>query len=405
MKEDRRQVAVSVNDLHKSFKLPYEQHSGIKQLIINRFNSNKGYKTQNVLKNISFEIKKGEFFGIVGRNGSGKSTLLKLLANIYRPDKGTIAINGKLTPFIELGVGFNPELTGRENIYMNGAMLGFDHSEVDVMYDDIVKFAELESFMDQKLKNYSSGMQVRLAFSIAIRADTDILLIDEVLAVGDALFQQKCFDTFKEIKKAGKTVIFISHDLGSVEAFCDRVAVISEGEMVGIGDTSEMIMKYKSLLVKYEEENEIKEDKVHTLRTGDAVIKKAEVLDSRGRPSLTIKEDEDFSIRVHFEARYTLEHPVIGLGIMNMEGSSIYGPNTLETNFDVGIIKGSYYVDVQCKGTNIATGTYTIRAAIFDDHGVIPYDFVEKLYKFSVEGKTRHGSIYVEPNWNVVKIK
>lgn len=400
-----RQIAVSVSGLHKSFKLPYEQQSGIKQLVINKFNRNKGYKTQNVLKEINFEVEKGEFFGIVGRNGSGKSTLLKLLADIYRPDKGAITVNGKLTPFIELGVGFNPELTGRENIYMNGAMLGFDHSEVSAMYKDIVEFAELEKFMDQKLKNYSSGMQVRLAFSIAIRADTDILLIDEVLAVGDALFQQKCFNTFKEIKKAGKTVIFISHDLGSVEAFCDRVAVISEGEMVGIGDTSEMVMKYKSLLVKYEEENEVKDDKVHTLRTGDAVIKKAEVLDSKGKSTLTIREDEDFSIRVHFEAKYPLEHPVIGLGIMNMEGSSIYGPNTLETNFDVGVIKGNYYVDVQCKGTNIATGTYTIRAAIFDDHGVIPYDFVEKLHKFSVEGKTRHGSIYVEPSWNVVKTK
>lgn len=394
--------AVIVHDVHKSFNLPHEQHSGVKQLLINILKGKRGYDTQHVLKGVSFEIQKGEFFGIVGRNGSGKSTLLKLLANIYETDKGRIKVNGKLTPFIELGVGFNPELTGRENIFMNGALLGFDHGEIEAMYDDIVTFAELESFMDQKLKNYSSGMQVRLAFSIAIRADTDVLLIDEVLAVGDALFQQKCFSTFKEIKKKGKTVIFISHDLGSVEAFCDRVAVISEGSVVGIGDTSDMIMKYKNLLIQYEEEKE-KEGQQHTVLTGDAVIEKAEVIDSRKKSTNKVQDSEDFTIRLHINAKKTLKHPVIGMGIMSTEGTSVYGPNTLETNVDLGVIKGKYQVDVKCSDLHLASGSYTIRAAIFDDHGVIPYDFVEKLFRFGVEGKSRHGAIYTEPVWKITK--
>src|SRR5665811_1525893 len=187
-----QEPAIIVKDLYKSFKLPNEQYSGVKQLLLNIFKRKRGYEVQHVLDNLSFEIKKGEFFGIVGRNGSGKSTLLKILAGIYVPDKGLVQINGSLTPFIELGVGFNPELTGRENVFLNGALLGFSHSEIDAMYDDIVDFAEIEKFMDQKLKNYSSGMQVRLAFSIAIRAKSDILVLDEVLAVGDAAFQQKC---------------------------------------------------------------------------------------------------------------------------------------------------------------------------------------------------------------------
>ena len=188
VKRNTSQIALRVNNLHKSFRLPYENQNSIKGKLINF--RRRGYETQKVLKGVSFEVNKGDFFGIVGRNGSGKSTLLKLLAGIYTPNKGSVEVNGKLTPFIELGVGFNPELSGRDNVFLNGALLGFTRSEMEEKYDDIVAFAELERFMDQKLKNYSSGMQVRLAFSIAIRADADILVLDEVLAVGDEAFQQ-----------------------------------------------------------------------------------------------------------------------------------------------------------------------------------------------------------------------
>lgn len=232
--------AIVVKDLYKSFKLPHEQHSGIKQLIVNFAKRKKGYEVQHVLDNVSFDIKEGEFFGIVGRNGSGKSTLLKLLAGIYTADKGVVQINGSLTPFIELGVGFNPELTGRENVFMNGALLGFGKKEMEVMYGDIVEFAELERFMDQKLKNYSSGMQVRLAFSIAIRAKSDILLIDEVLAVGDSAFQQKCFEYFERLKKEKKTIIIVTHDMSAVRRFCTRAVYIKNGKVIKEGDASEI---------------------------------------------------------------------------------------------------------------------------------------------------------------------
>ena len=239
-------IAISVKHLHKSFKLPTERAWGLKQAIINRLKGIKGYKELKVLNGISFDIHQNEFVGIVGRNGSGKSTLLKTLAKIYFPEKGSIEINGTLVPFIELGVGFNPELSGRENIYLNGALLGFSNKEMDAMYDEIVDFAELREFMDQKLKNYSSGMQVRLAFSIAIRAKGDILLLDEVLAVGDAAFQQKCADYFASIK-GKQTVILVTHDMENVRKYCTRAILIEKGKVELDGEPTTITKAYSNL--------------------------------------------------------------------------------------------------------------------------------------------------------------
>lgn len=238
-------VAIRVRHVAKSFRLPHNRQNTLKSTMVNLLGKgDRTFETQEVLRDVAFDIKKGEFFGIVGRNGSGKSTLLKMLAGIYTPTKGSITVNGSLTPFIELGVGFNPELTGRENVYLNGALLGFSNKEMDEMYDDIVEFAELERFMDQKLKNYSSGMQVRLAFSIAIRARSDILLLDEVLAVGDAAFQQKCFEYFYDLKEQGKTVVFISHDMDSMRRFCSRAMYIRDGDVIDVGEVDKIAQLY-----------------------------------------------------------------------------------------------------------------------------------------------------------------
>ena len=244
--EDGGDVAIRVKRLHKSFKLPTERAWGLKQAIFNRLKGIKGFKEQKVLRGLDFEVKKGEFLGIVGRNGSGKSTLLKVLSGIYVPEKGDVEIYGTLVPFIELGVGFNPELTGRENIYLNGALLGFSNAEVDEMYDEIVEFAELKDFMDQKLKNYSSGMQVRLAFSIAIRARGDILILDEVLAVGDAAFQQKCNDYFASLH-GNQTVVLVTHSMDNVRKFCDRAILIEDGKIKCEGDPEKVADEYMSL--------------------------------------------------------------------------------------------------------------------------------------------------------------
>ena len=239
-----KQIAVKVDHVSKYFKLPTEATNSLRTALVNRFKGIKGYKEQHVLKDISFEVEKGDFFGILGRNGSGKSTLLKIISEIYVPEKGSVTIDGKLVSFIELGVGFNPELTGRENVYMNGAMLGFSTAEIDAMYDDIVDFAELHDFMNQKLKNYSSGMQVRLAFSVAIKAQGDIMILDEVLAVGDEAFQRKCNDYFQERKKSGKTTILVTHDMGAVKKYCNKAVLIENGLVKTIGSPENVANQY-----------------------------------------------------------------------------------------------------------------------------------------------------------------
>ena len=257
---DSRPVVLSVDHVGKFFKLPTEQVSGIKQAFINWTKGIRGYKEQHVLRDINFEVHQGDFFGIVGRNGSGKSTLLKLISGIYMPDSGSITVNGRLVPFIELGVGFNPELTGRENVFLNGALLGFTREEVEAMYDDIVEFAELDEFMDQKLKNYSSGMQVRLAFSVAIQAKGDILVLDEVLAVGDEAFQRKCDNYFAQVKKdPSKTVILVTHDMGAVKRYCNKAVLIKDGEVIVSGNKDDVANRYTLENLKSSEQKEHEE--------------------------------------------------------------------------------------------------------------------------------------------------
>ncbi|MBQ3436390.1 ABC transporter ATP-binding protein [Candidatus Saccharibacteria bacterium] len=239
------ETVIKVENLSKSFKLPTDRSNSLKGSIFGIIRGAKGFKKQQVLKSVDFEIKRGEFVGIVGRNGSGKSTLLKILAGIYYPEKGKVTINGNLIPFIELGVGFNPDLTGRENVYLNGALLGFSNQEIDSMYDEIVKFAELEEFMDQKLKNFSSGMQVRLAFSIAIKAQGDILVLDEVLAVGDEAFQNKCNQFFNKIKKdKSKTVVLVTHSMENVRKFCNHAILIRDGVVKIDGSPEDVANSY-----------------------------------------------------------------------------------------------------------------------------------------------------------------
>ena len=258
MTETKKEIAVKVEHVSKSFKLPTEATKSFRTTLVNRFRGIKGFTEQRVLKDINFDVHKGDFFGIVGRNGSGKSTLLKIISQIYVPEKGQVTVDGKMVSFIELGVGFNPELTGRDNVYMNGAMLGFTQEEVDGMYDDIVSFAELHEFMNQKLKNYSSGMQVRLAFSVAIKAQGDVLILDEVLAVGDEAFQRKCNDYFMERKASGKTTILVTHDMGAVKKYCNRAVLIEDGLVKAYGNPDDVANQYSfdNAIVTEQESNE-----------------------------------------------------------------------------------------------------------------------------------------------------
>lgn len=298
-------VVLSADHVSKSFKLPTEQATGLKQAVINWTKGVKGYKEQTVLKDVSFEVHQGEFFGIVGRNGGGKSTLLKLISQIYYPNDGEIRVHGKLVPFIELGVGFNPELTGRENVYLNGALLGFSREQVDAMYDDIVDFAELDEFMDQKLKNYSSGMQVRLAFSVAIKAQGDILVLDEVLAVGDEAFQRKCNDYFTEIKKdPTKTVILVTHDMGAIKRYCTRAMFIQDGAVAAIGDRETVAEQYTLANLEAEERKREQRRKIVSENKDEypnGLNARCPLLRTYGVSPLILKSSDTFTFAVEYQ--------------------------------------------------------------------------------------------------------
>jgi ABC-type polysaccharide/polyol phosphate transport system ATPase subunit len=238
--------AVSVERVSKAFRLPHQQYNTLKERALHPFRS-RTFDVLRAVQDVSIEIPRGEFFGIVGRNGSGKSTLLKCVAGIYDVDEGQVEINGRLSPFIELGVGFNPDLTARDNVIINAVMLVLSRKQARERFDDIIAFAGLEDFLDLRLKNYSSGMTVRLAFSVAIQVDAEILLIDEVLAVGDAAFQQKCFDEFHRLKKDGRTILFVTHDMSSVERFCDRAMLLDKGRMIQLGEPAVIARAYNEL--------------------------------------------------------------------------------------------------------------------------------------------------------------
>ena len=305
--KDERPVVLKVDHVAKMFRLPTEQATGLKMAFLNWTKGIKGYTEQHVLRDINFEVRQGDFFGIVGRNGSGKSTLLKIISQIYTPEQGSVTVKGKLVPFIELGVGFNPELTGRENVYLNGALLGFTRAEIDAMYDDIVEFAELEDFMDQKLKNYSSGMQVRLAFSVAIKAQGDILVLDEVLAVGDEAFQRKCDNFFAEIKKdPTKTVILVTHSMDAVKKYCNKAILIKDGEIVASGDKDDVADRYTLENLRREKKNDAKEEvERHEYPLGLSDIVPVLNVKPSGEPVCTADNGFDFEVEYDYRGDKT----------------------------------------------------------------------------------------------------
>ena len=321
------QVRLKLSNVSKQFRLPHEKHSSLKQAVLNLHRRN--FEQLEVLKNVSLEVKEGEFFGVIGRNGSGKSTLLKILAGIYQPSGGQVEVNGKLTPFIELGVGFNTELSGRDNIFLNGAILGLSRKEVEAKYDEIVAFAELEKFMDQKLKNYSSGMQVRLAFSVAIQAHSDILLIDEVLAVGDLNFQQKCYDYFRSVKLANKTVLLVTHDMGIVQEFCDRGIVLHKGKIVAEGSPGKIMPKYQQLNNVSAENSQMGLVQVSKQFSGEARIDSLRIFNKDYIDTSIFGPEATIIVSVKLTALKELQDAFVGIAITNSDGKTVFASDTL----------------------------------------------------------------------------
>ena len=370
---------VEISELTKSFKIPLEASSGVKQQLINILKGRKGYRVFTPLKDISFTINEGDFFGIVGRNGSGKSTLLKTIAGIYTPNSGNVKVHGSLVPFIELGVGFNPELTGRENIFLNGALLGFSHEEMESMYSAIVEFAELEDFMEERLKNYSSGMQVRLAFSIAIRAHADILLLDEVLAVGDEAFQKKCYSYFDKLKREKRTVILVTHDMAAVERFCTKAVFIEDGHV-------KMIGKPYRIAAAYSRSNSQNYDRTTGLN-GDnegVVPFKIVLRGTDGKEKTMYDFEETMTVELSWQQK-GVKH--VGVAIFRENGEYVYGPNTYQE-------KTSAIKDQTARYTvrlNLNEGRYFIKAGLMGANDTKVIAFIEEGPFFSVQRDYRHG--------------
>lgn len=370
---------VTVTKLYKDFKLPHEKHSSLKQTVLNM--NHRSYERLEVLKDINFTVKKGDFFGIVGRNGSGKSTLLKLLAGIYTPTSGSVHIGGHLTPFIELGVGFNPELTGRDNVYLNGTIFGMSRKQINDAYDDIVAFAELDKFMDQKLKNYSSGMQVRLAFSIAVRARTDILLLDEVLAVGDASFQQKCYNYFEELKRQGKTVVFVSHDMGAIRRFCTKAIYVSGGQLTHVGSAMEIADVYALENVEHGQESETESTEASSPHHVDCQI------DSQDQKGI------DLTVNFSSHNKHDL---YVGLSVLRggISVAEITTPSEMKLN-------GSGQLTYRLDTTSLNGGNYQLAVALFELKNRQPLAYGKQKLEFVIKGSdiTKGAALKLEDTW------
>lgn len=383
----KKPVRIEINNITKEFKIPHESSSSIKQTLLHF--RRRGFETFKVLDQVSFEIYEGEFFGILGRNGSGKSTLLKLLANIYAPTAGHLKVHGSLTPFIELGVGFNPELTGRENVFLNGAILGLTTKEIEDKYGDIVAFSELERFMDQKLKNYSSGMQVRLAFSIAIHAHNNILLIDEVLAVGDESFQNKCLSVFNAIKKdPTKTVVFVSHDMGAVQRFCDRAVVIHDGKLAFVGDPIEAALEYRKLNFP----DTVVEEK--TIDEADQPVH-AQLTSVGGRRKNLFEYNEKALLHISWEPDERIKN--IGVALFSGDGQYMFGANTILDKVKLQGNALTYEVDLDVGG-----GRYNLQIGFFGETDADKVYFITKGPEFSVSSPiTWQGATFLNHKWQV----
>ena len=418
----QNEIAIDVNNITKSFKVFLDKGSQLKERLL--FRKRSRYEERKVLRGISFQVKKGEARGLIGHNGCGKSTTLKLLTKIMYPDSGTITMKGRVSSLIELGAGFHPDMSGRENIYTNASIFGLTKKEIDARLNDIVSFSELEEFIDNPVRTYSSGMYMRLAFSVAINVDADILLIDEILAVGDANFQAKCFNKLREIKAHGTTIVIVSHSLGQIEQICDRSIWIHEGLIRAEGPPKEIDLEYldfmgqklqestrKELEEKQPEEqedsgaeNEPEEEESPEEKkrwgSGAARIKRIKAYASDGAEQRIFRTGESILFRLDYSVKEKVPDAVFGIGIFNRDGVQCYGTNTRIDKLPEFSLEKSGTAEISLDRVELLPGEYLIDFAIETGDG-IPVDYFREAYKIEMISNTGDvGVARIAHKWN-----
>jgi ABC-type polysaccharide/polyol phosphate transport system ATPase subunit len=397
--------AVSIANLSKTFRLPREKVHTLKERALHPLRK-RHFDLLRAVDDASVEIQEGEFFGIVGRNGSGKSTLLKCLAGIYDTDSGVIEIRGRLSPFIELGVGFNLDLAARDNVIINAIMLGLTRKEAEARYHSIIDFAELHDFTELKLKNYSSGMQVRLSFSTAVQVDADILLMDEVLAVGDAAFQRKCFDEFMRLKSEGRTIVIVTHDMGAIEKFCDRAMLLERGRVVDIGDPGSIARQYNDLNFKRARREAVHDDNATAEQPlAAAMLQSARFESPEGETLVTIAQGEPCCVRLEARFHERVVDPVFAIALRNEFGLTAFNANTALRGEATGVFAPGEVAVARLRFDNcLAPGRYSVMASITDPGPVGQiYDTREDLSSIIVHASETGGGVVDLPHTFEVK--
>jgi len=402
-------VVVKAEGISKYFRLHTDKSDSLKLAFLRGLRRSPS-KTFCALKDVSFQVKQGTTLGIVGENGSGKSTLLKILTKVYTPTEGSISVEGKVSGLLELGAGFHPELTGRENIYLNGSILGLKKKDMDEIFEEIVDFSELRDFIDTPVKHYSSGMFIRLGFAVAINVNPDIFVIDEVLAVGDEHFQRKCNEKILQFKRQNKTIIIVSHALEELRTLCDEAIWLEHGKSMKAGAAGEVIDAYLDAVNVDEnaavEERAENQEKKFGNRWGsyEAEITKVEFLAGDGNKKRLFKNGEPLIARIHYKAHQKIEKPVFGLAIHRSDGVHVTGPNTRQFGLSIPSIEGEGFIDYRIDNLGLLKGSYLFSAALYDNSCTHAYDHQDEKYFFEVaSGKNNetYGFVSLNGNWSM----
>lgn len=393
-------LALEVENVTKTFRLHHQKTSSIKQLIAGKGRNR--FDEFTALKDVTFDVKEGEVFGVIGQNGSGKSTLLKCMAGILQPNAGSVRVHKRMSALLELGAGFHPELSGRDNVFLNAAILGMSRKDIAARFDDIVEFSGLQSFIDSPVKTYSSGMYVRLAFAVAINVDPRLLIVDEILAVGDVTFQKRCLEKFVEFRNDGRTIVLVTHDLGSVKNMCDRAIWLTHGAISGEGDPSELVEAYTEQMLG---ENIRSSDGSIRRGSGEIQITSIEILVGGSEtPVKRFRTGDDVRLRMRYRADKAIPRPVFGFAIESLGGAVVTSPCTRDVGLVPEQVTGSGVVDISLESVALLPGTYDIHTSVTDFNRAHIYDHTQLALRFDVmTGRSYEvgGVVTMRPDWTL----